>query len=281
MALFAVLVALAPLQPFAQEPGDTDAAVAGMIAPEEVPSHITVTGQVLDAITGDPVAGASVSLLSRKTISDSRGEFTFNNVPSTRKANLYIRVIDSYGDIIGCSKLEVDVNVYPLAANSGDKMAIGNLETLSDIDVILDVVSLTGAALDEACSECHMPNPCLTTAEDASQWNTVTHLAGIAVTLEEFEEFKDKIKNEGLTSDMYTGLRYQDVHPQGVDVAAKAAEINTKEYQLLKEPKLLNLDRDGILRCDTCHTRHEPTGFSFFSRLDFEEDSTLCSECHL
>ena len=32
--------------------------------------------------------------------------------------------------------------------------------------------------------------------------------------------------------------------------------------------------------CDTCHSRHMPTGQRQFVKMPFDEDSVLCYECH-
>lgn len=237
---------------------------------------VTISGQVLDLQTGAPISGASVTLLNRGTESDENGYFSFANVLSERTAYLYIRIVDAYDNVVGCSQLEVKVAAYPLAVNYRDHMIIANLDTLADVDVVVEAEDYSDRTVDEACNECHKPNPCMSTSSDPSQWESVTTMGGIAVKLDEYEEFKERILTEGVTPEMYNALRYKDVHKHEMDMAQKAND----NPELFKLPRSLPLSGDRMVTCDTCHTRHEFTPYTFFSRLDFEEQSELCAECH-
>ncbi len=274
--IFLVTVLLTPLHSGAQEQTTNLQQPLGASESGQRGALITITGYVIDDATGEPVQGARVSLLDRSAYSDGQGAFAFSDVPSSRSATLNVRTLNSFGTVTGCVHIEVEVTLYPLAANLEGATAIVNLETTADIEVTLRLAPLSGEVLDEQCSECHKPNPCLIAVDSPEQWDTADYMVGIAVPLDEYQDFVDKIQAEGLTSDMYTSLRYQDAHVQGVKMPG-----GTGARKYYKKPDVLPMGNDNTLHCDTCHTRHESTPFGAFSRLDFTEESTLCTQCHL
>ena len=68
------------------------------------------------------------------------------------------------------------------------------------------------------CSECHDTNPCLETTTYEEVVKTGKDLRGILVYEDELEAFKEKLPKQGLQRDTYRKMRYQDTHPDGMNM---------------------------------------------------------------
>lgn len=275
-ALVSLLVILAVALTFAvglaEEPQNKQAQPT-----EEAPRTVSISGRVLEGGTGAPVAGASVSWLQESTLTDQAGRFTFSGVPQSRDAMLNFRIVSESGGIVGCAFIPVPVSLQPVSARLGDQFAVVIASTGSDasgVDITLEPV--LGAGVEEVCATCHKPNPCLAAAKEGQGWSEVTHLGGLTVTEAEFEATKARVLAEGVKTEDYPNLRFQDAHPQKVNLNANIAS----KPGLFKLPDALPLLEGGLATCDTCHTRHEPTQNGLFLRLDMATQTLLCRQCH-
>ncbi len=245
--------------------------------PQEV--MVTIKGQVIDGVTGKPLPGVSVSSFQAVTQSDDQGRFSLAGIPQKRDAMVNFRVTDDNGAVIGCAFVSSKVAASPVAAQSGDKFAIAIVETDGELnEVVLKTLEAKGTQINDVCVNCHKPNPCL--LAPGTDWTKVTHLGGQTVRQTEFEEIKAKLEKEGITREMYPNLRYQDAHPQSLNMVAiqKEGGKTAKGTFLLTDK--LPLAADGAVMCDTCHTRHLPTEFQMFLRYDVAGENLLCRQCH-
>lgn len=275
VALAAALVASAAAGVWAEEKG----AGPGEKSEREAEQVKTMTlgGRVFDGATGQAAAGASVSWLGETTVTDQSGRFSFSSVPQTRDAMLNFRIVTEAGGIVGCAFIPVPVSLQPVSARLGEKFAVEVVSTAGDsANVDITISEVKGAAVADACAVCHQPNPCLAAAKDGQGWSQVTHLGGLTVTEAEFESTKARVLAEGIRDEDYPNLRFQDAHPQKVNLAAN---IEAKPG-LFKLPDALPLLEGGVSTCDTCHTRHEPTQNGLFLRLDMATQTLLCRQCH-
>ncbi|HSH69617.1 MAG TPA: hypothetical protein VK997_06845, partial [Deferrisomatales bacterium] len=255
---------------------------------------------VVDAETGQPVVGAVVSLLYEMAVADSQGRFVFEKVPLTHGAQISVRVRNRSEIIIGCVTLDVPVRFYPLAANweetvevdapdgSGEKVT--QVITKTDITIVdpgteeeveLRLQTVSPAALSDYCSACHDSNPCLETTTYADVIKTGKDLRGIIVYVDELDAFKEKLQKMGLQRDTYSKIRYQDTHPDGMNMPV-IAELDLPQYVgRYVYPEGLALLDARYVTCGTCHTRHVPTEVKQYVVLPYEEDNQLCFKCHL
>ena len=257
-------------------------------------------GLVVDAGTGQPVVGVVVSLLYEMVVSDSQGRFVFEKVPLTHGAQISVRVRNRSDILIGCVTLDVPVCFYPLAANweeivevdapdgSGKKVtqvitktAITVVDPGAEEEVELRLQTLPLAELSRYCGECHGVNPCLETTTYEDVVKTGKDLRGIVVYVDEVDAFKEKLQKQGLQRDTYRKMRYQDTHPDGMNMQV-IAELDLPQYVgRYAYPEGLELVDDRFVTCGTCHTRHVPTEVKQYVVVPYEEDNQLCYKCHL
>lgn len=268
--------ALFAAQCLASNAAEVSGGERGLTRADEV-GTITISGRVVDAVTGAALAGATVSTMEVSVVADGEGRFTIPGVPQERDAMLNFRVVtEAGGNVLGCAFIAVPVSLQPVSVLSGDRFAVKVVETKGDVSGLeIAAVDVSGDKLEAACTECHRPNPCLAQAKGTEDWIMDTHLGGVEVTEKEFEETKARIMAEGVKPDSYPNLRFQDAHRHKPNVALAAQE----KPNLFRIPELLQLN-DGVANCDTCHSRHQPSEYSLFLRMDIASRSLLCRQCH-
>jgi hypothetical protein len=259
------------------------AAAAQTVSPAPVAELGTaagkVTGTVLDA-AGAPVAGASVSLLERTAVSDANGRFSFGGVPLLRRTDVNIRIVDRSGDPVGCTTLSVPVRFYPLAASSGAQVAVTTASPDDDTPAELHLAAVGSAEIEAFCSRCHGPNPCTQSLEYGAGGEKPRSLGGIEAREDELEALQERLARRGGARESFASLRYRDAHPQA-DMAAATTPPEDGASARYRLPPGLALLADKRTTCDTCHTRHIPTGSRSYTVMEFETANTLCNECHL
>lgn len=282
IALFTFVISLHGIAPLsiADDAGNGGAAVEGKADTEEEEVRlVTIRGKVLDDATGLPVSGAVVSSLGPTATTDSEGNFQLGNIPSSRTAVINFRITDDFGNIIGCANVGGEVSVSPVSAVMDEKVAVEVIETANDREnVVLRMVASNGTGINDFCMRCHKPNPCLLAPD--TDWSKVTYLGGEAVNQKEFEEIKARILASGIDAETYPNLRYQDAHPQLVDILAVLNNGGKTAKGDFVPSQLLPITDNGIIVCDTCHTRHVPTEYQMFLRLDVVGEDMLCRQCH-
>lgn len=261
-------------------PGNGMEKGAATAAGEEEPVRsVSIRGRVVDDATGLPVPGARVSSFSGTVQSDGGGGFSLENIPAVRTAVINFRITDDDGSIIGCAYVTGKVALSPVAANKEGLVAVEVVGTEADAEnVLLRLVPANGTGINDYCMRCHKPNPCL--MDPGTDWSSVTHLGGEAVKQKEFEAIKAAIETDGIDAGKYPNLRYQDAHPQLVDIASVLKEGGKSPKGDFVSSEFLPLSENGIIVCDTCHTRHAPTDFQMFLRLDVVGENMLCRQCH-
>jgi predicted CXXCH cytochrome family protein len=268
--------------------------------PPERAIYRDVRGRVVDAETGQPAAGVVVSLLYEMAVSDAQGQFVFEKVPLTHGAQISVRVRNRSEIIIGCTTLDVPVRFYPLAANweqtvevdapdgSGAKVtqvivktAVAIIDPGTEEDVELRLHTVSMAELSDFCSECHDSNPCLETTTYEEVVKTGKDLRGILVYEDELEAFRKKLQKQGLQRDSYRKIRYQDTHPDGMNMQV-IIKLDLPQYiGRYAFPEGLPLLEGRYVTCGTCHSRHVPTEVKQYVTMPYEEDNQLCFKCHL
>lgn len=240
-----------------------------------------VTGQVVHADTGAPAPGVAVSLLYEITVTDEAGRFRFEKVPLTHTAEVSIRVQSKTGLIIGCTTIDVPVRFYPLAAEFDGKFAIAIADPSADQAVTLRLEPLPPAQVNETCGRCHGTNPCMEQATFEQVIQSGKDLRGIIVREDKMEETRRQLLQQGLQRDTYVKMRYQDTHPDGMNMELIPI-LELEEYRgRFRKPANLKLVEDKFVNCDTCHTRHVPTPQKHYVVMPYEQDNGLCYECHL
>ncbi|GAB4262945.1 MAG: hypothetical protein Kow0092_13520 [Deferrisomatales bacterium] len=255
-------------------------AVAGEVGGPS--AYRDVTGRVVDDATGAPVAGAVVSLLQEITVADEAGRFRFEKVPVSHLAEVSLRVQGEGGLIVGCITVDVPARFYPLAATADDgRMALEVVEPGAGEPAELRLRPLPQAQVSSFCGGCHEPNPCLETASYEEVVRSDKDLRGIIVPEKEIASFKKALEEKGLRKETYVEMRYQDTHPDGMNMEA-VATLDLDPYRgRYRIPEALPLVEGKFVTCDTCHTRHVPTEHKRYVRLPFESESALCVQCHL
>ncbi|MHB8764745.1 MAG: cytochrome c3 family protein [Deferrisomatales bacterium] len=239
-----------------------------------------VAGRVVDAATGQPLAGVPVSLLHEVALTDESGGFRFEKIPLIHSAEVSLRVQNKNGVIIGCITVDVPVRFYPVAAAAEGKVAVVIADPLSSSPVELRLAPVGPDRIDDFCGVCHEPNPCLETATYDEVVRVSKDLRGIIVREEEVEAYKKKLFEQGLQKDLYRKMRYQDTHPGGMNMEV-IPTLHLVQYQgKFRKPESLVLREGRFATCDTCHTRHLPTDQRHYVVLPFERENTLCFECH-
>jgi predicted CXXCH cytochrome family protein len=248
--------------------------------PEDRLLYRDVVGKVIDG-AGKPLAGVPVSLLYETAVTDAKGSFRFPKVPINHTAQVSLRVRSREGFIIGCMALDVPVRFYPLAASVDGKVDVQIVEPGSDEVVTLRPKAVAPGDLGRYCSECHDRNPCLETASYQEVIQSGKDLRGIIVAEETLEDFKKKLTQQGLRKETYQKIRYQDSHPDGMNMEVMP-KIDLPQYKgLYKKPKDLKLHDGKVVICDTCHTRHLPTEQRQYVIMPFDKGNELCYQCHL
>ncbi|NOY44562.1 MAG: carboxypeptidase-like regulatory domain-containing protein [Deltaproteobacteria bacterium] len=254
---------------------------AGPAVPPERALYRDVRGRVVDGETGEPMPGVPVSLLYEVTTTDCDGRFVFEKVPLTHTAQVSLRVRSKSGLIIGCVTVDVPVRFYPVAASEGEKFDIVIADPREDEELELRLEPLPSSEVDRYCTACHDTNPCLETATYEDVVKTGKDLRGIVVPEDQVEEYKEKLMMLGLRKQTYRKIRYQDTHPDGMNMEI-IPKLDLAEYKgAYRKPEGLYLLDDKYVTCDTCHTRHMPTDQKQYVVMSYEEDSELCLKCHL
>ena len=254
---------------------------AGPVPPPERMLYGQVRGRVVDPDTGRPLPGVSVSLLYESTITDANGRFVFDRVPLVHTTEVSLRVKSRSGLIIGCVTLDVPVRFYPVAVSVEGRFDMVIVDPSELVDVVLAPQPLGPDEVDRFCSNCHQNNPCLETATFEDVVRSGKDLRGIIVFEDEIEEKKKEFVLKGLRKSTYMKIRYQDTHPDGMDMSV-ITELALPGYKgKYKQPENLKLLEGRIVTCDTCHTRHIPTQYKQYVVMGYEIDNALCLECHL
>jgi len=84
-----------------------------------------------------------------------------------------------------------------------------------------------------------------------------------------------------LKKETYQRIRYQDSHPDGMNMEVIPRLELDRYLGRYKTPKLVSLKEGKYVTCDTCHSRHVPTPQKQYIVMPYEQESTLCYECHL
>jgi hypothetical protein len=253
-----------------------------------------VVGKVVDPGTGKPLAGVPVSLLYETAVTDEKGSFRFAKVPLTHTAQVSLRVRSRTGYIIGCITVDVPVRFYPLAVAVTEKIVKDGVVTVlekADVRIVepatdevltLQPKLVPASAVDRFCGACHDRNPCLETATFQEVVKSGTaDLRGIIVNEDEVEDYKKRLLQQGLRRETYQRIRYQDSHPDGMNMAV-IPKLELPQYKgLFRRPQALRLVDEKLVTCDTCHTRHLPAEQRQYVVMSFEKDSALCTQCHL
>lgn len=248
--------------------------------------YADVTGRVVDDATGEPLAGVEVTLLYEAVVTNGEGRFLFPNIPLLHSAEVSLRVSTEDGIVIGCTVFDVPVKYYPLSASVGDKVAIAVIQPGVDANVELRLKAVSIEGIDGYCGQCHGHNPCLETSSFEEVVESGKDMRGLIVKESELEEFRKQLMEQGLDKDSYNRLRYQDTHPDGMDMYEKVTDVGMWANQFRHTEQLaLHKVQEGNIEhryvvCDTCHTRHVPTAQRQFVVMEFEEDSELCYQCH-
>ncbi len=254
---------------------------AGPVPPPERMLYGQVRGRVVDPDTGQPVPEVPVSLLYETTTTDTGGRFVFDKVPLVHTTEVSLRVKSRTGLVIGCITLDVPVRFYPVAVSAGDRFDMVIVDPGDPGEVILEPQPLAPGEVDGFCSNCHQNNPCLETATFEEVVKSGKDLRGIVVFEDEVEEKKKEFMLKGLRKSTYMRIRYQDTHPDGMDMSV-ICSLDFPEYKgRYRQPENLKLFDGRIVTCDTCHTRHMPTQYKQYVVMSYEEDNLLCLECHL
>lgn len=240
-----------------------------------------VRGRVVDPETKAPLAGVPVSLLYELTTTDADGRFVFEKVPLTHTAEVSLRVRSKGGFIIGCITVDVPVRYYPVAASVDGRFDIVIVDPSEDVEVVLQPQPLASEETDRYCGACHDNNPCVETASYEDVVKSGKDLRGIIVAEDEVEEFKKKLQLAGVRKDTYRKIRYQDTHPDGMNMDL-IPRLDLEQYRgRYQKPEGLTLVDGKYVSCDTCHTRHMPTEQKQFVVMSYEQDNALCFQCHL
>jgi predicted CXXCH cytochrome family protein len=255
-------------------------------APAERVMYADVSGRVVDDATGEPVPGIEVGLLYETVKTNEEGRFLFPKIPLIHSAEISLRVSTEDGTIIGCTVFDVPVKYYPLSASSDGKVAVVVIEPGVEPSVELRLKAVALEEVDGYCSGCHGHNPCVETSSFQEVIEGGKDMRGLIVKESELKEFRAQLTKKGLGKDSYNKLRYQDTHPDGMDMYEKVNDTgmwagqfqNTESLQFRKVMEG-NIEHRFVV-CDTCHTRHVPTTQRQFVVMEFEEDSELCYQCH-
>jgi predicted CXXCH cytochrome family protein len=248
--------------------------------PLERVTYRDVAGKVVDGDSGAPVAGIPVSLLYEITITDDGGRFRFEKVPLTHTAEVSIRVQSKTGLIIGCTTIDVPVRFYPLAAEADGKFAIAIVDPSAEEPITLRLEALPPQRVNQTCGQCHESNPCMEQATFEQVVQSGKDLRGIIVREDRMEETRRQLRQQGLQRETYRKMRYQDTHPDGMNMELIPI-LELEEYRgRFRKPTNLKLVEDKFVNCDTCHTRHVPTAQKHYVVMPYEQESQLCYECH-
>ncbi len=245
------------------------------------PGFRHVTGRVVDE-RGGAVAGATVSLFREVVLSGEDGGFLFPNVSMRHLSEVSLRVRSARtGYVIGCITIDVPVRFYPVAASHGDGVAHLLVDMAEERPLELKLRPVGAAAIDGYCHGCHGVNPCTEEATYETVIKTGKDLRGIIVDDTEVEAYKKDLMTMGLSAETYRKIRYQDTHPDGMNMAV-IPTLELSQYKgRFKWPENLKLRDEAFVTCDTCHTRHVPTAQKHFLVVPYEEGNELCYMCHL
>jgi predicted CXXCH cytochrome family protein len=243
-----------------------------------------VKGRVVDTETGKPVSGVTVSLLYEVMVTDESGRFVFEKVPLRHTAEVSLRIQARSGPVIGCITLDVPVSFYPLAAEAGaggaKKVAVEIIDPASDEGVELRLEPVGSGEVGEYCTRCHQSNPCLELSTFEEVIKSGKDLRGIIVFEDELEAFKKNLAQRGLRKTTYQAMRYQDTHPDDMNMAT-IVKLDLPQYRgQYAFPSELELLDGKFVTCDTCHTRHTPTAQKHYVKMPYEENNELCYACH-
>jgi predicted CXXCH cytochrome family protein len=255
-------------------------------APAERIMYADVAGRVVDDVTGEPLSGIEVGLLYETVVTNGEGRFLFPKIPLIHSAEISLRVSTEDGTIIGCTVFDVPVKYYPLSASSDGKVAVVVIEPGVTPSVELRLKAVALEEVDAYCADCHGNNPCVETSSFEEVVEGGKDMRGLIVKESELAEFRAQLTKKGLSKDSYNKLRYQDTHPDGMDMYEKVNDTGMWAGQFQHTDRLLfRKVMEGAVEhrfvvCDTCHTRHVPTMQRQFVVMEFEEDSGLCYQCH-
>lgn len=250
------------------------------IPPERV-LYRDVAGTVLDRETGKPMPGVPVTLLYEVTVTDEAGAFRFEKVPLTHTAEVSLRIRSKEGLIIGCMTVDVPVRFYPVAASTDGKFDIAIIDPGEDKAVALRPRALPPHEVVRTCQECHDGNPCMETGSYQDAVRSGKDLRGIVVPEAEVRQFIAGLRQKGLREETYRKMRYQDTHPDDMNMASLIL-MDLPQYKgQYAFPDSLRLLEDRYVTCDTCHTRHVPTEQKHYVVESYERDNQLCFNCHL
>lgn len=261
-------------------------AAAERVMPEDRTLYADVAGKVVDDVTGAPLAGVMVSLLYESVVTGSDGTFVFQKIPMIHSAQVSLRVSTDEGLVIGCTTFDVPVRYYPISSTLGDKVDIKIIEPGVDKTVELRLKEVTMSKVGKFCQECHMANPCVETSTFSSVVKTSKDMRGIIVKESQLPKYREQLKQKGVAKDSYMKIRYQDTHPDGMDMVDNASDTGPTPGLFNVPPDLklhvvqTKTETMKFIVCDTCHSRHEPTDQKQFVLMSFDEDSKLCYQCH-
>lgn len=261
-----------------------------MQTPADRTLYADVTGTVVDDETGLPLKGVPVSLLYETVVTDQNGTFVFQKIPMIHTAEVSLRVSTEEGLIIGCTTFDIPVRYYPIGAVSEDKVDVKVVDPGIDGPVELRLKRVAVSQVETYCTSCHQKNPCIEKSSFTNVVSSGKDLRGIIVKESQLEKYIENLKQKGISRDFYTKLRYQDTHPDKIDLTQILASTG-RHMGLYQKPEGLALDiytekvnGKDVLRqivvCDTCHSRHQPTTQRQYVILPFDENSQLCYRCH-
>ena len=247
----------------------------GEVKEEEIAKK-DIKGLVVDMLSGEPVANATVALLKHKAVSGPDGRFTIKGVEEIHPLQITARITTDLDVIIGCSYFSVPTTYYPISANKGDKLDVQIVNAYDDKEVVLRIGTYSQENIDGYCSSCHERSPCLI-EEQVGISTTKTNLKGILVKQSRLDKYIEDMKKQSMTVERYKSIRYADSHPQSLDITLTEGF----EAGLITIPESLTLREEKIIICDTCHTRHIPTNWGQFVVNDYVQIDSICIKCHI
>jgi predicted CXXCH cytochrome family protein len=239
-----------------------------------------IAGRVVHGTSGEAAAGVRVSLLGQWKQTDSSGRFRFENVKLERSSLLHARVVDDNENIIGCSDLSVPVRFYAISASIGEKLAVEVVSPADGTDVELRLTEVSEADVNEFCARCHKPNPCNNPTRWGEASGQTATLGGVELKARDVAVRKARLRERDLTREAYERVRFQDAHPQSIDMRAKQVPDRAINNSHFRTPTGLRLLDNRWVTCDTCHSRHQSTGWPSFAVMEFSSENVLCRQCH-
>lgn len=238
--------------------------------PAGASDNVAIAGTVL--YQGQPVKGATVSLLGESAVTGPDGSFRFAQVPALHAVAYrhFRRAKD------GALEFQDARATVPLLMVAGyaqreekaflglvtKKVELGAAQVVSTSDagkpVVLDLQPVED--WDGYCRKCHPTSP-------AMEPGVVMRPA------------PEDAPKPSLPGEAYPTHRYRDSHPSGFDYG-KAAARARKKTSFADKVTGLPLADEKVVDCRTCHTFHQAGAVPAYVRAEFRQSNDLCQRCH-